>query len=192
MHARPRCYQPRQSRNAEMKRKSGAASSTSPCKGEVGREAAGRGSSSGSRFSRTPIMTTKARRLRKEMTKAERKLWSVLRRDQLEALHFRRQHPIGPYVLDFYCPEIRMALELDGGQHGFDVTRARDQRRTKWLASNGITVLRFWNNEVIENLEGVWTEVLRVAATLRNATPSLPLPLSGRGKEYVAPDWQDR
>jgi len=134
-------------------------------------------------------MTTKARRLRKQTTKAERKLWSVLRRDQLEALHFRRQHPIGLYVLDFYCPQIRMALELDGGQHGFDAMRGRDQRRTKWLAAKGITVLRFWNNEVIENLEGVWTEILRVAVSLRSATPSLPLPFSGGGEEYaVSPD----
>ena len=118
-------------------------------------------------------MTSKARALRKEMTKVESKPWNMLRRDQL--------------------PEIRLALERDGGQHGFDDTRARDRRRTKWLASPGITVLRFWNNDVIENLEGVWSEIARVAVSLRsnNVTPSLPLPLSGRGKEYVAPDSQD-
>ncbi len=176
-----------------MTRKNSAPSSTSPCKGEVGREAAGRGSLSDSRFSRTRGMTSKARGQRKEMTKAERKLWNVLRRDQLETLHFRRQHPIGPYVLDFYCPAIRMALELDGGQHGFDHTRARDRRRTKWLASKGITVLRFWNNDVIDNLDGVWSEIVRVAETLRlrNATPSrlatrADLPLLGGGKEYAS------
>src|SRR5216684_2278039 len=197
--------------NARMTRKGGATRSTSPCKGEVGRGqvgcfrlgpimiaeignsrfrmAAGRGSPSGSRFSRTPSMTSKARGLRREMTRAETKLWNVLRRDQLERLHFRRQHPIGPYVLDFYCPEIRLALELDGGQHGFDRTRARDRRRTKWLASKGITVLRFWNNDVIENLEGVWSEIVRVVDSLRSnsATPSLPPPLSGGGKEYAPP-----
>ena len=154
---------------------------------------AGRGSPSGSRFSRTPSMISKARGLRREITRAERKLWNVLRRDQLEALHFRRQHSIGPYVLDFYCPEIRSALELDGGQRGFDHTRARDRRRTKWLASKGITVLRFWNNDVIENLEGVWSEIVRIAESLRlrNATPSrlatrADLPLSGGGKEYAS------
>jgi very-short-patch-repair endonuclease len=130
-------------------------------------------------------MTSKARGLRREMTKAERKLWNVLRRDQLEALHFRRQHPIGPYV-------------LDGGQHGFDHTRARDRRRTKCFASKGITVLRFWNNDVIENLDGVWSEIAQVAETLRlrNATPSRPatradLPLSGGGKEYASREQHD-
>ena len=176
-----------------MTRKNSAPSFTSPCKGEVGREAAGRGSLSDSRFSRTRGMTSKARGQRKEMTKAERKLWNVLRRDQLETLHFRRQHPIGPYVLDFYCPAIQMALELDGGQHGFDHTRARDRRRTKWLASKGITVLRFWNDDVIDNLDGVWSEIVRVAETLRlrNATPSrlatrADLPLLGGGKEYAS------
>src|ERR1700693_3984865 len=116
------------------------------------------------------------------MTRAERKLWNVLRRDQLETLHFRRQHPIGPYVLDFYCPELRMAVELDGGQHGFGAARARDRRRTKWLGSKGITVLRFWNNDVIENLEGVWSEIEQIVESLRG-TPSLPLPLLGGGKE---------
>src|SRR5437764_4191707 len=151
-----------------MRRKSAATGSTSPCKGEVGREAAGRGSPSASRFSRTCGMTSKARALRKEMTKVESKLWNMLRRDQL--------------------PEIRLALELDGGQHGFDDTRARDRRRTKWLASRGITVLRFWNNDVIENLEGVWSEIARVLNSLRShsVTPSLPLPLSGGGKEYAS------
>jgi very-short-patch-repair endonuclease len=100
-------------------------------------------------------MTSNARRLRKSMTRAEWKLWSVLRRDQLEGLHFRRQHPIGPYVLDFYCSPLRLAIELDGGQHAYDNTRARDHRRTRWLQAKGITVVRFWNNDVIENLEGV-------------------------------------
>jgi very-short-patch-repair endonuclease len=198
-----------------MRRKTGAPRSTSPCTGEVGRGqvgcfrlgpimiaeidnsrfrmVAGRGSHSGSQFSRTPAMTSKARALRKAMTRAETKLWSVLRRDQLETLHFRRQHSTGPYVLDFYCPELQMAVELDGGQHGFSAARARDRRRTKWLASKGITVLRFRNNDVIENLEGVWSEIVRVAESLRlrNATPSrlatrADLPLSGGGKEHAS------
>ena len=175
-----------------MKRKSGAPSSTSPCKGEVGRVAAGRGSLA-PRFSRTLSMTSRARRLRNEITKAERKLWNTLRRDQLEGFHFRRQHPVGPYVVDFYCPSIRLALEVDGGQHNYDKRQNRDRRRTRWLESRGITVLRFWNNDITENLEGVWSEIARVAVSLRsnNVTPSLPLPLSGGGKEYVAPDSQD-
>jgi len=69
--------------------------------------------------------------------------------------------------------------------------RGRDQRRTKWLAAKGITVLRFWNNEVIENLEGVWTEILRVAVSLRSATPSYRSPFLGGEKEYAAPTSPD-
>ncbi len=152
---------------------------TSPCKGEVGREAAGRGSTR--RFGRTGAMTARARRLRRAMTDAESKLWFALRRDQLQGLSFRRQHPVGPYTLDFYCPALRLAIELDGGQHA-EQTREADRKRTLWLAEKGIVVLRFWNNDVLQNLEGVWDEISRVAVQrAQMQTPSLPLPLAGGG-----------
>ena len=160
-------------------------SSTSPCKGEVGREAAGRGSVP--RFSRTQEMTRRARGLRIALTDAERKLWHALRRDQLGGLHFRRQHPVGPYTLDFYCPALHLGIEVDGGQHGQDPHRAKDTRRTAWLAARQIALARFWNNDVLSNLEGVLCEILRVAEEARQrSTPSPTLPLSGGGSTSAA------
>ena len=91
-----------------------AVQDTSPRKGEVGAQ---RRVGVDKRFDRTPLMTAKARRLRLAMTDAERKLWSGLRKDQL-GVAFRRQHPIGKYVLDFYCASLGLVIELDGGQHG--------------------------------------------------------------------------
>ncbi len=153
--------------------------STSPCKGEVGRVAAGRGSVS--RFSRTGAMTSRARRLRGNMTDAEYKLWHALRRDQLNGLHFRRQHPVGPYTLDFYCPALRLAVEVDGGQHSGQ-TKQADERRTHWFSDKGIAVVRFWNNDVLRNLEGVLTELAHIADERAKAlTPAPTLPLSGGG-----------
>jgi very-short-patch-repair endonuclease len=160
---------------------------TSPCKGEVGREAAGRGSKR--RFSRTEQMTKRARSLRSSMTDAEAKLWRAVRRDQINNLNFRRQHPVGPYTLDFYCPSLRLGIELDGGQHAEHGNRLNDQRRTRWLASKGILVIRFWNNDVLGNLDGVLTEILRVATErlAQVSTPSPTLPLSGGGRREAAP-----
>ena len=152
---------------------------TSPCKGEVGREAAGRGS----KFARTKAMTKRARRLRTELPDAEAILWRAVRRDQLEGLSFRRQHPIGPYVLDFYCPEIRLGIEIDGGQHSLPKEVAKDSVRTEWLASKKIRMLRFWNNDALENIHGVLSEIARVANDRpSDLTPSPTLPLSGGGR----------
>ena len=91
------------------------------------------------------------------MTKAEWHLWAHLRGGALGA-SFRRQHPIGPYFVDFYCAPLKIAVELDGSQH---VERARyDEVRTKYLNERGIFVLRFWNNEAIENLESVCMSIM--------------------------------
>jgi very-short-patch-repair endonuclease len=154
---------------------------TSPCKGEVGRDATGRGSPG--RFSRTKGMTSRARALRRRMTEAEKKLWSALRRKQVLGLSFRRQHPIGPYVLDFYCPQIGLAIELDGGQHN-EEGRTHDERRTHWLKVQNITVLRFWNNEIFENVDGVLSVLVD---RVHELTPSLTLPLSGGGNRPWTP-----
>ncbi|MGB9369532.1 MAG: endonuclease domain-containing protein [Xanthobacteraceae bacterium] len=129
-------------------------------------------------------MTKRARRLRHQPTGVEQKLWQRLRRDQLNGLNFRRQHPMGPYVLDFYCPAIGLAIELDGGQHNFDQQQQRDERRTRWLEARGVKLIRFWNNDVTGNLYGVLSEIARVASEL---TPSPTLPLSGGGSGEIAP-----
>lgn len=150
---------------------------TSPCKGEVDRKAGGRGS----RFSRTRSMTVRARRLRDNMTDAEAQLWRTLRRGQLNGLQFRRQHPVGPFTLDFYCPGLRLAIELDGGQHAAKQKQA-DERRTRLLSEKNIAVIRYWNNDVFSNLQGVLADLVAVIEKRsREATPSPALPLPGGG-----------
>ncbi|MBI5323510.1 endonuclease domain-containing protein [Bradyrhizobium sp.] len=128
-------------------------------------------------------MTERARNLRANMTDAEARLWHALRRDQLNGLSFRRQHPIGPFTLDFYCSRLRLAVEVDGGQHA-ELRKQSDERRTAWLAEKGITVVRYWNNDVLSNLDGVLSDLLVQTERLAHAetTPTLTLPLSGGGK----------
>lgn len=96
-----------------------------------------------------------ARRLRREMTDAERKLWYAVRARRFEGLAFRRQAPVGPFIVDFFCPKHRLIVELDGGQHGADQTLRYDAQRTAWLAANGYRVTRFWNRDVLTNFDGV-------------------------------------
>ena len=90
-----------------------------------------------------------ARALRREMTDAESKLWYHLRAHGLAGFKFRRQHPFGPYVLDFYCPIARLVIELDGGQHFEPETLVRDAERTRYLEESGLRVLRFTNFEAL-------------------------------------------
>src|SRR5262249_41609297 len=110
------------------------------------------------------------RRLRRDQTTAELKLWFQLRDRRLSGAKFRRQHPIGPYIADFCCFEAKLIIELDGGQHAL---RARaDSVRTAFLESRGYRVLRFWDNDVLTNLAGV---LQRIAESLKNPHPN-PLP----------------
>jgi len=154
----------------------------SPCKGEVGHEADGRGSQS--RFSRTAHMTKRARRLRSNTTDAEARIWRALRRNQIKNAGFRRQHPMGPFILDFYCPSLRLGIEIDGGQHSFDENRLSDERRSQWFSERGILIVRFWNNDVLANTVGVLSAIARVVdERIRAQTPSLPL--SGGGRRAV-------
>jgi very-short-patch-repair endonuclease len=99
-----------------------------------------------------------ARRLRRGATDAERRLWSALRDRRLEGYRFRRQFPIGPFIADFACTRHRVIVEADGGQH---VDSESDQRRTAWLESEGWRVLRFWNNDVLANTNGVVETILK-------------------------------
>ena len=105
-----------------------------------------------------------ARELRRKQTKAERALWVRLRNNQLEGVKFRRQQPIGPYIVDFASFERKLVIEINGGQHNEGEIMEKDEERTTWLKENGYQVLRFWNNEVLKNVEGV---LERIRETLR-------------------------
>ena len=123
-----------------------------------------------------------AKEMRNEMTDAEALLWKLLRNRRLASAKFRRQHPVGRYILDFYCDEKKLAIELDGGQH--QEAAQYDSRRSEWLHAHGIAVLRFWNNEVLMETETVMETIYRVLTTsLRSTalTPS-PSPACGRGE----------
>ncbi|MEX2318760.1 MAG: endonuclease domain-containing protein, partial [Bauldia sp.] len=106
------------------------------------------------------------------MTDAEFVLWRALSRRQLDRLKFRRQAPIGPYIVDFFCGERRLAIEVDGGQHGRQGERLADARRDGWLAAHGVRVIRFQNDEVLSNLDGVCTAILAAAEQVDGSHPS--------------------
>ena len=122
----------------------------------------------------------RARQLRNEQTDAEAKLWARLRARQISGVKFRRQHPIGPYVADFCCVEHRLIIEIDGGQHAEQMQS--DQRRTAILKLHGFRVLRFWNNEVLANIDAVLEHIYQA---LSNPHPSLSL--KGRGLKEMSP-----
>ena len=96
----------------------------------------------------SPKLLRVARTLRKHDTWAEQLLWRWLRDRRFSQFKFRRQHPYGPYVLDFFCLEARLNIELDGGQHGHPEQAGKDQERDAWLEARGIKVLRFWNSRL--------------------------------------------
>jgi len=102
-----------------------------------------------------PATKLNRRSLRKNATDAERKLWSILRSRQMAGFRFCRQYSVGPYILDFYCPERRLAIEVDGGQHAYVRGQQNDAARGSYLRELGIRVIRFWNNDVLQNIEGV-------------------------------------
>lgn len=116
-----------------------------------------------------------AQRLRHELTDCEQLLWQRLRNRQLGGFKFRRQYPLPPYVLDFYCAELHLAIELDGGQHFSDEALRRDAERSRYLERYGIRVLRFSNREVLAQMPEVLAEILRQAEI---AAPH-PSPLPG-------------
>src|SRR5262249_25720354 len=107
-----------------------------------------------------PALNRLARNLRNNPTEAERKLWRHLQRRQLNGFKFRRQQEIESFIVDFVCFEKRLIVELDGGQHNEEENLKRDAERTRTLESKGFLVLRFWNNEVLANTEGVLATIL--------------------------------
>jgi very-short-patch-repair endonuclease len=96
-----------------------------------------------------------SRQLRENMTNAERCLWAKIRRKQLKGYQFYRQKPIGDYIVDFFCPKIRLVIEVDGGQHFSDEMREYDRIRDDYLHSLGLRVLRFTNTDVLTRIEAV-------------------------------------
>jgi very-short-patch-repair endonuclease len=135
------------------------------------------------------MVSLRARALRTTLTDAERRLWSILRGRQLRGFKFRRQRPFGPYILDFVCLEHRLVIETDGGQHA---DNAQDAIRTAWLEKRGWRVMRFWNNEILQNADGIADTILGALTTMKRRDlryphpPSAPRwappsPASGRG-----------
>ncbi len=120
-----------------------------------------------------------ARELRKNMTDAERRLWSRLRRRQFAECKFRKQAPIGTYIVDFVCFERKLIVELDGGQH---VLRSlEDERRTAWLNSQGFRVLRYWNHDVFEDIDTMLEAIWSALHAADGEPPTLALPHKGGG-----------
>jgi very-short-patch-repair endonuclease len=121
------------------------------------------------------ILKDRRRELRKRQTDAESLVWDMVRKKQINGKKFFRQYSVGPYILDFYSAELRLAIELDGGQHAEKEHVEYDRERTQYLLAHNITVIRFWNNEVTENPEDVYEKIM-----VNCAASSLP-PLNIRG-----------
>lgn len=128
---------------------------------------------------------TWAREMRGRMTDAEALLWMLLRNRRIAGAKFRRQHPVGRYILDYYCIENKLGIELDGGQHGEALDY--DQRRDDWLRTQGILVLRFWNNQMLTETEAVMEAIYQAIVAVKSAaipprpSPPAPLPPAGEG-----------
>lgn len=133
---------------------------------------------------RAPDKTfSRARRLRRNMSLPEVVLWQALRKGRLEGLRFRRQHPIGPYILDFYCASAHLAVEVDGFAHDTAARVRHDEHRQAWLAQRGITVLRVRATDVLrdERLEGVLSAIEQAATAPSGALREPPPPRGGGG-----------
>ncbi len=126
------------------------------------------------------IKTGLARRLRRDSTSAELRLWNKLRARAIDGNKFVRQQPIGHYVVDFLCREKRLVIEVDGGQHDGST---KDRLRDQWLHEHNYRVLRFWNNDVMNNMNGV---LETIADALRAEAPPHPVPASGRNRPLPA------
>ena len=114
------------------------------------------------------------RRLRSDMTGPETRLWSRLRARQLQGLKFRRQHGIGPYIVDFYCPEQSLVIEVDGDSHADADQMLKDQLRDRYFQSLGLRVIRYFNDDIVKNLDGVLEHLTeRLSSGSTSPRPSL-------------------
>ncbi len=116
----------------------------------------------------------RAKGLRVQATEAEQRMWFQLRDRRFMALKFRRQVPFERYIADFVCKELKLIIELDGGQHVEH--GSYDQRRSRWLEGQGYTVLRFWNNQVLQEMEAVLEAVCMWVEAQKRPSPPAPLP----------------
>ena len=114
--------------------------------------------------------TARSRELRLNATEAERKLWTQLSARKIAGVRFNRQFPIGPFICDFVSRSAKLVIEVDGGQHAVDVEK--DQARTAYLEAQGFRVIRFWNNDVLDRIEGVVGEIEGVLADMPSPNPS--------------------
>jgi very-short-patch-repair endonuclease len=121
----------------------------------------------------------RARALRRDATEAEKKLWQHLRQPPFKQHHFRRQATIGPYFADFASHQLRFVVDVDGGQHSLSTS---DEARTRYLEANGYRVLRFWNNEVLQNASGVLSAIDTAINADRPPTPDPSPPQAGGGE----------
>ena len=148
-------------------------------------EGGGRGEGSSAESSTTEKirLLNHARTMRQVPTPAERRLWRALRNRQLHGLRFRRQAPIGPFIVDFFCPECCLIVEVDGATHA---DPAADASRDAWLRSRGLRLVRFWNNDVMGNMEGVLHRIAEACSASAPTPPPTPS-LKGRGSSFLAP-----
>jgi len=156
------------------------------CTNSVPPPSAGEGQperSGGRERGRKQVLRARAKQMRRQPTPAEHRLWQILRAKRLAGYKFKRQLPIDGYIADFACPARRLIIEADGGQHS---DKAYDEQRDAYLSGQGFRVLRFWNNDLFENEEGVLTSILDalqapLPARLRRASPP---PLKGGGADW--------
>ena len=119
----------------------------------------------------------RAKQLRSNATEPEQALWRALKQIPVYGSHFRRQVPIGPYVADFACLKARLIVELDGGHHSRDDVAAKDEARTRWLECEGYRVVRFWNAELIQNMNGILDTIYAALyGSLQSEAVALPTP----------------
>ncbi|WP_425917136.1 endonuclease domain-containing protein [Acinetobacter sp. TSRC1-2] len=118
-----------------------------------------------------PQLLEFSKSMRHSATDAEHLMWQLLRAKRLMNLKFRRQHVIAPYILDFYCHEIGLVIELDGGQHGTDDAIEYDAERTNFLEALGIKVVRYWNNDVLNRTDEVLEDLWRRCHELKQTSP---------------------
>ncbi|MGO8698898.1 MAG: endonuclease domain-containing protein [Limisphaerales bacterium] len=126
----------------------------------------------------------KGRRLRGEQTEEEKELWRMLKAGRFAGFKFRRQHPVGIYFLDVYCPAAKLSIELDGFQHGLPGPQRHDEERTKFLQTLGIEELRFWNHQWRKNRDGVLLEIWNV---LRRRTGCVVVLRKVQNHRYLPP-----